>query len=372
MYDMLCRLILTALLLALTGCAALGPGKRSDAGWQAPARTVHDPEHDRRYRLEKVFIPSGRDVLASTLLVPDADRPPPLVVAVSGAGAGLLEPESPVFRRLVARGYAVLALGKKGVGASSGNWRRERFEDRAANVVAALDWAAARGDVDARRTVLYGHSQGGYVIPLVASDARVQALVLAAGPSRSVREQIRDHSRVTAEFRGEARADAERKAARMTRLLDVAVRGCPVVRFHYLCRVYRYDPAPALAALRKPVLSLFNENDEMVPPATNLALMRTLLAENPQSEFLMLAGADHSHVINPTGLQENQARLMGPKAIFIHARDDDPEHARLAALWTSRMPYAEGYVEAVESFIVRQVPVDMREGERVSQSSAAR
>jgi dienelactone hydrolase len=375
MHHILCRLILSASLLALAGCAALGPGKRSDAGWSTPARTVHDPEHDRRYRLENVFIPAGRDVIAGTLLVPAVDLPPPLVLAVSGAGEGLLVPESPVFRELLARGYAVLALGKKGVGASSGNWRRESFHDRAANVVAALDWAAARGDIDAGRTVLYGHSQGGYVIPLMAGDPRVQALVLAAGPSRDVRGQIRDHSLTTAIFMGEDGAAAERKAARTTRLLDIATRACPVVRFHYLCHVYRYDPAPALAALSKPVLSLFNENDEMVPPSTNMALMRTLLAANPEAEILLLAGADHSHVLNPTGLQANQSALMIPQARYLHARSDDPDHARLAALWTNRLPYAEGFIDAVASFIVRHVPVDPRGGARApvaAQASAAR
>lgn len=344
------------LLVAMTGFATFVSGATADETWVRPARTIVDPESGIPYRIETVFIQSGKDRIASTLMLPDSQGPVPLLIAVSGAGEGLLVPEAPVYRRLVSRGYAVLALGKKGVGASSGDWRRESFHDRARNVVAAMDWASSRSEVAGNQIVLYGHSQGGYVIPLVQSDPRVKALVLAAGPARTVRDQIVDHEFTAAVFMGVDAHKARAKALRTRRLLDVTMRACPIVRLHYLCNVYSFDPAPALSRIGKPVLALFNENDEMVPPSTNVEAMRLLLEGNPTARIKVLPNADHSHVENPTGLQGNQHKLLGPVARFPRAREGDPEHGRLAQLRVNRLPYADGYMDAVETFVADYVP----------------
>jgi uncharacterized protein len=350
----------STLFLAVAGCATPGAGPAADDSWARPARIIVDPESGRPYRIETAFIPSGKDRIASTLLSPDGTGPAPVLIAVSGAGEGLLAPESPVFRRLVSNGYAVLALGKKGVGASSGNWRKESFQDRARNVTAAMDWVSTRTDIDGSRIILYGHSQGGYVVPLVHSDARVEALVLAAGPARTVRDQIVDHEVSAAVFMGLGEQQAQAKALRTRRLLDVTMRVCPVARFHYLCNVYHFDPAPALSAIEKPVLVLFNELDEMVPPTTNLEAMRTLLAANSNARIRVLPQADHSHIKNPSGLQGNHHKLLGPVARFPHALEGDPDHARLAELRINRLPLAEGYVGAVEDFVSHYVPLQGR------------
>lgn len=346
------------LFLAMTGYATPGAGMAADDSWLRPARIIVDPEFGTPYRIETTFISSGKDRIASTVLLPDTIGPAPLLIAVSGAGEGLLAPESPVFRRLVSRGYAVLALGKKGVGASSGNWRKESFQDRARNVTAAMDWASTRSDIDASRIILYGHSQGGYVVPLVHSDARVKALVIAAGPARTVRDQIVDHEVTAAVFMGLGEQQARAKALRTRRLLDITLRACPVARLHYLCNVYRFDPAPSLSTISKPVLALFNEYDEMVPPSTNVEAMKSLLAANPDARIRVLPQADHSHIKNPTGLQGNHHKLLEPVARFPHAREQDPEHARLAKLRINRLPHADGYVSSVEDFVSRHVPVN--------------
>lgn len=350
------KAFLLMLLAATTGCASTGGRVVADSGWGAPGRMVVDPDTGLSYRLNQVFIPSGKDRIASTLLTPGHVGRAPLVILVSGANEGLLPPEAPLHRRLLARGYAVLALGKKGVGASTGNWRKESFEDRARNVTAAMDWAAVQPEIHGGRIVLYGHSQGGYVIPLVHADPRVVALVLAAGPSRAVRDQVVDHVFTTATLMGVDQTTARKKALLIQRLLDFGLRACPLLRFHYLCNVYRFDPSGPLAAIDKPILALFNELDEMVPPATNLEPMQALLAANPHAQILVLPQADHSHRRNPTGLQSEAYRLMGPEVRLPHAREGDPDHARLAKAWFNRIPYADGYLDTVESFILRHMP----------------
>lgn len=350
-------ILLTMLIVMASGCSSLGNNAVADRSWVQSPRIVVDPDSGRPYVSHQVFVPSGSTEIASTLLVPQTQGLPPLIITVSGAGEGLVAPEAPVYRRLVARGYAVLALGKQGVGSSSGNWRRESFEDRARNVAAAIEWAASRNDVDGTRVVLHGHSQGGYVIPLVQADPRVVALILAAGPARPVRHQIVDDIYTTMVFSGHTERHALAKATRTRRMLDVGIHVCPLANLHYLCNVYRFDPASHLSAIEKPVLVLFNELDQMVPPTTNLDRMRALLADNAFAEIHVLPTADHDHIHNPSGLQSKVPHLIGPEAQFPFAVDEDVEHARLAKMWVNRVRFADGYLDLVERFVLRHVPV---------------
>lgn len=347
-------------LAVIAACVVAWPrrGHAADPAWPTASRAVVDPASGARYRIEQVFVPAGRDLIAAVLVRPEHDRPCTLVVTVSGSGEGLEPAEGALQRRLVAQGYAVLRLGKKGVGASSGNWRTETFEDRARNVRAALEWASTRRDLEPGNVVLYGHSQGGYVIPLVAADPRVGALILAAGSARPVRDQIADESFEVARRGGVGEVQALRQAARTRRLLDVALSACPVVAYHYLCHVYRHDPAPALAAIRKPVLALFGENDPMVPPAANLAPMRALLAAGPDARIVVLPNGNHMFWTSRTGLTDEYPRLLRPDAAFAYAEPGNADHARLGRQWANRAPYADGYFEAIEAFLVHHAPPD--------------
>jgi len=357
------RVLWVALLVLPVIAIGLLAGSRheraADPHWPRAARAIVDPESGNGYRLEQVFVPAGRDRIAAVLIRPDDDRPRPLLITVSGSGDGLEPAEGALQRRLVRKGYAVLRLGKKGVGASSGNWRNENFQDRARNVRAALDWAAARPDLDAHHVVLYGHSQGGYVIPLLADDPRVAALILAAGPAGSVRDQITDEGYQTARRTGADDAEARHRAARNRRWLDIVLAGCPVLRYHYLCHVYDYDPAAALASLRKPVLALFAENDTMVPPSTNLARMRILLAANADARITVLPRSNHMFWTSVSGLPDEYADLLGPVAAFPHAQPGNADHERLSRQWANRAPYAQGYFEEIDAFLGRHArPVE--------------
>ena len=348
--------MLAMLLLAIAGWLAWSRWPATaDPAWPQAARRIVDPETGSAYRLERLFVTAGKERIAATLIRPDTVARVPLLVTVSGSGEGLLPTEGPLQRRLVRRGLAVLTLGKPGVGASSGNWRNEAFGDRADGVRAALDWATARADLDATRTLLYGHSQGGYVIPLLADDARVAALILAAGPAQPVRAQIATERYESAVREGTAAADAHAGAERLTRWLDAALAGCDLVAYDYLCRIYRYDPAPVLGAIRKPVLALFGSNDPLVPPAANRERMRALLAASPDARLPVLPAANHLLWESVSGLPAEYDGLIGAEAQFAYARDDDTDHQRLRRGASNRVRFAAGYFEHIDAFVDRHV-----------------
>ena len=339
--------LLVSLLPLLMG--ASGPD------WPQPARRIVDPDSGQPYRLERVFVPSGPHRIAATLLRPDHDGRVPVLVSVSGSRDGIAPAEGPLQRRLVRRGLAVLTLGKKGVGASTGDWRKEDFTERAANVRAALDWLATRPDIEDSRVVLYGHSQGGYVVPLAADDPRVAALILAAAPAEPPRAQIASERFETLRRQGASDADARARARRQMRWLDVLLSGCRLGAYHYLCRVYRHDPVPALSAVRQPVLALFGDNDPLVPPAANLAPMEAALAANPLAEVQVFRGSNHLFWDSVSGLPGEYPQLLDEDVAFPHGEAGNPDHERLRRGAYSRARFVPGYFEAIDRFLERHL-----------------
>jgi dipeptidyl aminopeptidase/acylaminoacyl peptidase len=82
-------------------------------------------------------------------------------------------------RLLAEAGFGVLAFDWPGMGGSTGTIRWDGQTRRA--LVAAIDWLAARPEVDAGRIGALGFSIGGVVLTQVASqDMRIRAVVLEA------------------------------------------------------------------------------------------------------------------------------------------------------------------------------------------------
>jgi uncharacterized protein len=78
-----------------------------------------------------------------------------------------------------ARGFAVLAYDKRGVGKSTGNWRQASFQDLADDAVAGAKFLQARTDIAANQIGFWGQSQGGWIAPLAASRFPEAAFAVA-------------------------------------------------------------------------------------------------------------------------------------------------------------------------------------------------
>ena len=124
--------------------------------------------------------PSPRDVtfantnvvLAGSLTVPDRDELTPGVVMVGGSGPADRTNDgyfAAIRRHLVKAGIAVLSYDKRGVGASSGEWRDATLDDLATDAIAALNFLRAQGGVRIDKVGLFGHSEGGWVVLLAAA-----------------------------------------------------------------------------------------------------------------------------------------------------------------------------------------------------------
>ncbi len=131
--------------------------------------------------------------LAGTLALPEETQGSvPAVVFVHGSGPvdrnenvpGL---EIDVFRaiahRLAQAGIGSLRYDKRGVGESEGIFSEASMTDLLNDARAAIDFLKAREEIDGGQLFVIGHSEGGILGPILASEGLVSGVVTIAGPA---------------------------------------------------------------------------------------------------------------------------------------------------------------------------------------------
>jgi len=284
------------------------------------------PPPDRQdVTVEDVYFAHGNDRLAGSLFLPTAPGPHPAVALVSGSEAhdrvyGGVGPA--LGRWFAGRGFVCLTWDKPGVGKSTGDYTAQSFHDRAGEALAAVRFLLGRADVRGDRVGLWGHSQGGMVVPLAASlSAEVAFVIEVAGWQGPAWEQ--DPVRVEAELRAahfpeadvaEAVAFARRRMdlirggrpfgeldraqeTVMNRSWFVAVHRCDRVRFESARRVVGHDSGPSWEGVRCPVLVIYGDKDTSSgPPDGLVTVIRRGLAKagNRDVTVKIFRDADHS------------------------------------------------------------------------------
>jgi len=160
--------------------------QREAAGTQAQAtQTQAEPT---TYHTEKVALTSPLDKvqLAGTLSIPDGAGPFPAAVLLSDAGPqdrdgrqGEYRPYADLATALARQGIAVLRLDDRGVRESGGTWSAITTTDYVRDAQAALAYLRVRPSLDAARTGLIGHGEGGNVALLAAAQPTPPAFVVA-------------------------------------------------------------------------------------------------------------------------------------------------------------------------------------------------
>lgn len=252
----------------------------------------------------------------------------PTVVLVWGSGPGGRRWED-VPQRFAVAGFNFFAYDRPGSGESTGDWRRMTFEDRADEVIAALEALVRRPEVEPRQLWLFGGSQGGWVAPLAATRCDdVAGLVLGSPPAVGVVEQEsyrlarqvcrRDAAQAVKAFTGVVaklragldpgpdlrvlEADRVPESWQEAVLEAVGAPGSPDLAF--LGRIIDYDPVPVLQAIRCPLLAVFGEEDALVPIGRSIEALETALrtSGHVDHQIAVFPGADHGlRVTGPAG-----------------------------------------------------------------------
>lgn len=340
-------------------------------GELAPAARPQEPIPPLPYVREDVTYPSGDLMLAGTLTRPAGTGPFAAVLLISGSGAQDRDatvaghrPFLVLADALTRAGYAVLRVDDRGVGRSGGDHAEATYDDLTADVLAGVAFLAARPTMDAARIGLLGHSEGGYLAPLAAqrasaqppptrrSGAGVAFMIMLAGPAVPGDQVLELQNRLIFEQAGaspdqvEAQASYVRELTRLLRARDYAgartlarariteqsaalppaARPTPAQIEAQLpvSTSYRefvvHDPAPALAAVRVPVLAVFGDRDLQVPPAQSEPAMRTLLAGDPDTTIRTVAGVNHLMQPSATGAPTEYGSIettMAPEVLHL-------------------------------------------------------
>lgn len=306
--------------------------------------------------------------LAGTVSVPVGEGPFPGVVLVSGSGLQDRDGVSPglgdlrIYRdlahALAERGILVLRYDERGAGASTAGPDPQTVTsfDYADDVAAGVRLLDGRPDV--RWVGVVGHSEGGYIAPIVANrEPAVDGIVMVAGPAESGRETVLEQNRVgltaagvrpsaidsfvvridsafsiaarnteaplsegeteairgwmTAAFEGLPASEAARLGLPAAAIPAVVEQQMQAITIPWFQTFLAIEPVDDIRALTVPALALFFELDTQVPPARNADPMREALeaSASPDWEVVTLDGINHRLQAAETGSTAEYATL---------------------------------------------------------------
>jgi pimeloyl-ACP methyl ester carboxylesterase len=295
------------------------------------------------YDSEEVCVDRADCRLAGTFTIPTDRKVRAGILLITGSGA--MDRDETVFGHkpfwvladyLSRRGYAVLRLDNRGVGASTGDRSTHTIADDVDDMSAALDRLKGQHDLRGVAIGLIGHSVGGLTgAQLAARRSDVAFLVSMAGPGLSVGEAFADrecdglekantdaaaierHRAFTLALyqslreRGDAPIDSDEitiLAARFGAAETAVVKNSAdwIVRFNepWFRSLVCCEPAPIVGRVTAPFLAINGSLDAQVRAAPNLAAMKHVLeiSRHPDFEMVELAGLNHLFQTCTTGL----------------------------------------------------------------------
>ena len=259
------------------------------------AKPDYSAPADAPYTAEDVTVTTAKGLkLTGTLTLPKARpaRGVPAVVTITGSGTEERDESIPgvngyrPFRQVAdtlgRRGIAVLRLDDRGAGGSDlgpSGANGPTTADFADDIRAGLAYLRSRSEIDGTRLALVGHSEGGMIAPMVAAtDPKLRALVLMAGPAQSGRTILKFQQEYAADsmlhLTG-ARRDSALKD--MSMKLDSSANVVPWL--HYFLD---YDPIATAKRVKQPVLVLQGATDRQVTPEQGPALAAAFRAGGNQ------------------------------------------------------------------------------------------
>jgi pimeloyl-ACP methyl ester carboxylesterase len=326
------------------------------AMWSLAGCTSPPPGHGEgtRIREEPVEFTNGDVRLSGTLVLPAAGKRSAAVVLLHGSG-----PEARnigMARWFAEQGVAALTYDKRGVGASTGDFRKVPFMDLHLDGLAGVAFLRQRPDIDASRIGVWGLSQGGWLGPLAASRSRNVAFVIAvSGPGVSPGEQMvfyyanqlradgvpdEQVQAITtlrrlvwqAMFEGtdlaivRARIDkarAQASAESVKTQLDDLSQALQHPGGLWITREMNYDPVVALRQLTVPSLFIFGQDDQVVPIEASIEIILRTLTDTRHSDFTIktFPGADHGlQVRDADGLRRPAPEYLSTMRDWLLAR----------------------------------------------------
>src|SRR6184192_644607 len=280
------------------------------------------------FKQEEVSFRNGDVTLSGTLLLPLTEELHPAVVFLHGSGSEGRYAARFLAEYFTRHGIAALIYDKRGVGKSTGDWKRSDFNDLAGDAIAGIHFLQQRKEINPRKIGIYGHSQGGMIAPLIASRSKDVAFIIGGAGSavpvyeseiNSLTNQIRSKGisgselaeaiefikmevNVSRTGQGWEQFDAATEKARNAKwypMLHVPAKDS--WWWAFARRIYDYNAADYWAQVSVPVLVIYGERDLYVPVAQTILNIDRALAKTKNGDYriLVLPRASHAFNIEP-------------------------------------------------------------------------
>lgn len=207
-----------------------------------------------------------------------------------------------ILDRISREGYLVLRYDDRGVGKSAGDYAQSALSKQEGEIEGALDFLAARPDVDAGRLALIGHGEGANAVMRVASRRKdVKAVILLAPSSIKLSDlairQIK--SRMTDQGVSDPQAYTRSPIFTLINMARTTKKEFHILggRAVYLTIFREWDamnPPQTLGKIGAPVLHVQGSNDRQVFP--DLAKKLTDAPKKGKYTFKQFEGLDHFFV----------------------------------------------------------------------------
>ena len=295
---------------------------------------------DAPFTAEEVKVKGKGLTLAGTLLLPkNAKGRLPVVVTSTGSGQQTRDEPLPIpglegyrlFRQvaetLASHGIASLRCDDRGVGDSTGfeTLGTATTSDFADDVRAQVAYLRSRPDIDPERIAIIGHSEGGVIAPLVAaSDKRVAAIILMAGPAKRGDEVLRFQFNYPYDTNPKlTKEETDKRHQETDEYLRALISGGDVSKYPPIVRklnvpwtrwFLQYDPLPTIRKVSQPILILQGGLDQQVTAEQATTLLEAAKAAgNNDVTMKVFPSLNHLFLPAKTGAESEYASLTTSK-----------------------------------------------------------
>jgi pimeloyl-ACP methyl ester carboxylesterase len=262
----------------------------------------------------------------------------PAVFFVSGSGAqdrdgtsaGIDLGTHEILDRLTERGYVVLRVDDRGAGATTGPIADLSYDDLVGDARACVDFLMKRPDVDPKRVVVIGHSEGGETAPILACERPLAAIVLMAAPGRSLAAIMHEQSRRALEDAGLPKTAVDEELAVHAKFIELISGDGPVdpkdVRADYAPYIAqrkwfqshrRHDAIEQVKQVKCPIWIAQGGNDLQVSPELDAKALEKALAEvhHPDATLEVFPGLDHLFKRSPDEKNPSLSDYLQPRPV---------------------------------------------------------
>lgn len=332
---------------------------------KAPEKEVQNrpqnPEEPFQYYSEHVVFKNEVDhiALAGTFTYPKQGSNFPAVILISGSGPQ--DRNSEIMNHkpflvmsdyLTNNGIAVLRVDDRGTNESEGNHNKTGLDGFVRDTESALRYLKTRKEVDVSKLGLIGHSLGGLIAPIIASESNdVSFIVLLAGPGirgdqlmllqkekierkmgvsevEIVMSQnyMKEAYNIILESNGNKEELEDNLEKYFTKAFGAMLPENEIsalskqLTIPWLIDFIRFDPKTSLSKTTCSVLALNGSNDLQVPAKENLSAIAEILKENGNSdvETFEIEGLNHLFQESETGLPNEYGTIeetFSPKVL---------------------------------------------------------